>query len=88
MMDTTSPFVPGWRALAARGILALLFALGAFLWPSVTVAALVLLFGVHALLDGTVAILVGSRVRASDRWWLLPLEGLRGWHRSRLPRPS
>lgn len=78
MRDSNPSFVPGWRALAARGSLALLFALGAFLWPSVTVAALVLLFGVYALLDGTVAILVGSRVRASDRWWLLPLEGLLG----------
>jgi uncharacterized membrane protein HdeD (DUF308 family) len=71
-------FIPSWRAIAFRGALALAFAVGAFLWPSVTMAELVLLFGVYALLDGTVAILVGSRVRRTDRGWLLPLEGLLG----------
>jgi uncharacterized membrane protein HdeD (DUF308 family) len=71
-------FIPSWRAIAVRGSIALLFGLGACLWPNVTLAEFVLLFGVYALLDGIVAIVIGSRLRATDRGWLLPLEGLLG----------
>src|SRR3954469_12025937 len=71
-------FIPNWRAIAVRGALALLFALCTVLWPSVSLTTLVLLFGIYALLDGIVAILVGSRVHPTDRGWLRPFEGLLG----------
>lgn len=70
--------VPSWRPLAVRGALGVLFGMGAFLWPDVTLASLVLLFGIYALLDGAVAITIGARVRATDAGWLFPLEGLLG----------
>ena len=42
--------------LVARGIFAVIFGLVARLWPGITLAALVLLFGVYALMDGIFAI--------------------------------
>jgi uncharacterized membrane protein HdeD (DUF308 family) len=71
-------FIPNWRAIALRGAFGVLFGMGAILWPGVTLAALVLVFGVYALLDGIVAVALGSRARAKDRAWLYWLEGLLG----------
>jgi uncharacterized membrane protein HdeD (DUF308 family) len=66
--------VRSWRALVPRGIIAILFGLVAFLWPSITLSALVLLFGAYALLDGVLALAAGTHRRA----WMLLLEGLLG----------
>ena len=41
-----------WGAIAVRGIAAILFGLLTFVLPGVTLAALVLLFGAYALVDG------------------------------------
>jgi uncharacterized membrane protein HdeD (DUF308 family) len=43
-----------------------------------SLAALVLLFGAYALLDGIVAIVIGTRDRAREHAWTLLLEGLAG----------
>ena len=45
-----------WWALALRGVVAILFAIIAFAVPGITLAALVILFGVYALIDGIFAI--------------------------------
>lgn len=66
--------VRNWSALVFRGVVAILFGLVAFLWPSITLSALVLLFGAYALLDGVLALAAGSHRRA----WMLLLEGLLG----------
>ena len=68
-----------WWLLALRGVLAILFGLAAFAWPGATVAALVLLFGAYALVDGIFA-LVAAVLRATrhERWGMLLLEGLAG----------
>jgi len=68
-----------WWVLALRGLAAVLFGLMAFLWPGITLTALVLLFGAFALLDGTLAIV--SAVTGSEagaRWWALLVEGIVG----------
>jgi len=68
-----------WWVMLLRGIVAVLFGILAFSRPLMTLAVLVLLFGVYALVDGgfsLVSALAGWRYR-EDRWLLL-LEGLVG----------
>jgi len=68
-----------WWVLLLRGIAALLFGILAFRRPLMTLAVLVLLFGIYALVDGGFSLgaaLAGWRHR-EDRWLLL-LEGLVG----------
>ncbi|WP_406696353.1 HdeD family acid-resistance protein [Singulisphaera sp. Ch08] len=65
--------------MVLRGILAVLFGIMCFAWPGITLAALVLLYGVYALVDGVFALvsaLVG-RPR-TEPWWVLTIEGLVG----------
>ena len=68
-----------WWALALRGVVAILFAILTFAVPGLTLAALVLLFGVYALIDGVFAFV--SAVRAAHghgRWGAFLLEGIVG----------
>lgn len=68
-----------WWVLALRGVAALLFAMGAFLWPGLTLSVLVLLFGAYALGDGLFAIIAGIATRKEqERWWMMLLVGLAG----------
>src|SRR5688572_4697716 len=45
-----------WWAVALRGALAVVFGVVAWIWPDITVRALVLLFGFYALVDGLLAL--------------------------------
>jgi uncharacterized membrane protein HdeD (DUF308 family) len=68
-----------WWALVLRGFFDVLFGIAAFVWPGITLAVLVLLYGAFALVDGSFAIaavLVG-RTRGMPSWALL-VEGLAG----------
>lgn len=65
----------GWWVLLLRGLVAALFGVLAYIWPQLTVATLVLLFGAYALVDGVFAV-VGSLVHRYDDWWLMLLVGL------------
>ena len=68
-----------WWALVLRGVLDVLFGIAAFAWPGITLAALALLYGAFALVDGCFAIaaaLVG-RPRGMP-WWALLVEGMLG----------
>jgi uncharacterized membrane protein HdeD (DUF308 family) len=56
----------------------ILFGIITFFAPGISLAALVLLFGAYALVDGVLAIVSAVRRRGADRWWLLLLEGLVG----------
>src|SRR5439155_14286490 len=68
-----------WWVVALRGVAAILFGILAFIWPGLTVAALVLLFGAYALVDGVFAIVGAFQHRHEhDRWWVLLLEGIAG----------
>jgi uncharacterized membrane protein HdeD (DUF308 family) len=68
-----------WWLVALRGALAVIFGVLAFLWPDVTLSALVLLFGAYALVDGITALFSGVAHRdVNDRWWVLLIEGLIG----------
>ena len=66
-----------WWLVVLRGLLAILFGLASFLWPEITWLALILLFGIYAIVDGVFAMISGaSRSRYSSRWWVFLLEGL------------
>jgi uncharacterized membrane protein HdeD (DUF308 family) len=66
-----------WWALALRGVIAILFGLAALLRPGIALAALILLFGAYALVDGVFAVVgVFGGTRGGTPRWLLLLEGV------------
>jgi uncharacterized membrane protein HdeD (DUF308 family) len=68
-----------WWVLVVRGVLAMALAIFAFVWPQQTIAALVLVFGATALVDGTFALVAAiSGHRLTPYWWVLLLQGLFG----------
>jgi uncharacterized membrane protein HdeD (DUF308 family) len=40
-----------WWALVLRGVCAVLFGVGAFVWPGITLALLILFYGAYALVE-------------------------------------
>ena len=69
--------IGNWWALAIRGVFAIIFAVIAFVWPGSTAAALVLLFGAYALVDGVFALVAALRAaRYHGRSGALLLEGI------------
>jgi len=68
-----------WWSLVIRGLVAIALGIVTFAWPAITVAALVLVFGAYALVDGVVSI-VGAwkAARAHERWVALIFEGIAG----------
>jgi uncharacterized membrane protein HdeD (DUF308 family) len=67
-----------WWAWLLRGIAGILFGIIAFVWPGITLASLVLLFGAYALVDGVIHLVATFRRRVSEPRWLLALEGIVG----------
>lgn len=68
-----------WWLVLLRGLLSIVFGVLAFLWPAITLFALVVLYGAFALVDGIVA-LIGAftgRFKPMPTWWLA-LVGLAG----------
>ncbi|GGV25076.1 membrane protein [Actinomadura cremea] len=61
-----------WWVLALRGAFAVLFGIVAWVWPGITVWALVLLFGAYALVDGAMALAhaVRGTTAGVSRGWL------------------
>jgi len=74
-----SRFAENWRAMALRGLIAVLFGLVVLLWPGLVLAVLSLFFGIYALVDGGVVLV--PALRSSDRGarrWLPVAEGTVG----------
>ena len=72
-------FTKNWWVLLLRGIVAVLFGILAITRPGITLAVLVLLFGIYAVVDGCLALFaaIGGWSHREDRWLLL-LEGFIG----------
>lgn len=61
-----------WWGLAIRGVLAVLFGIIALIWPGITLTALVIVFGVYALINGVSTLFGASRDRVTrERGWLI-----------------
>jgi uncharacterized membrane protein HdeD (DUF308 family) len=68
-----------WWAIALRGLVAVLFGIAAFMWPGITLWALVALFGAFALVDGIFAVIEAFRRDVEGQsWWALLIEGVVG----------
>ncbi len=66
-----------WWIMAVRGLLAIAFGIVAFVWPGVTMLALVLVFAAYALIDGVLSIVLAVRgARQGERWGMLLLGGI------------
>jgi len=68
-----------WGWIVLRGVVAVLFGVLAIAWPSITLAALVIVWGAYALADGVLALIAAWRVRDQGRpFWSLLIVGLLG----------
>jgi uncharacterized membrane protein HdeD (DUF308 family) len=68
-----------WGWIELRGVVAVIFGILALLWPGVTLAALVILWGAYALADGVFSLIAAFKVRDRGRpFWSLLIVGLLG----------
>lgn len=68
-----------WWAVVLRGVFAIIFGVIALAEPGITLAALVITYGVYALADGLFSLVTLARGRRGlQPWWSLLLEGLLG----------
>ena len=68
-----------WGALMARAAVAIVLGIIAFMMPGVTLASIVMLFGIYAIADGVLAIVAAVRgIKEGDRWGWMTVEGVLG----------
>src|SRR5262245_17596241 len=60
MLDNLSR---NWMWVALRGLVAMLFGIFALIWPGITLAALVIVWGVYAIADGVCAVIAAFQAR-------------------------
>lgn len=67
-----------WWAVAVRGVVSIVFGLLTLVLPTLTLAALIFMFGAYALVEGLFNLVAAIRRgdAASQPRWLLALEGL------------
>ncbi len=71
--------VRNWWVVALRGLFAIIFGVGALLWPGLTLRVLILLFGSYALVNGIFTVIGGLAPQAENRRrWTVLLEGIAG----------
>lgn len=76
MLDTLAR---NWWLLIIRGVAAIIFGILAFVWPGITLVALVILFGAYIFVDGVFALIaVVTGNKSGQQWWMLLLEGVLG----------
>ena len=62
-----------WRALALRGLIALVFGLVVLFWPGLVLTVLALLFGIYSVTDGTITFVPALRTPERGAQRTLPL---------------
>jgi uncharacterized membrane protein HdeD (DUF308 family) len=68
-----------WWSLVLRGLLGIALGLATFVWPGITLTALVFLFGGYVLVDGALSLAGAMRAaQAHERWAALLIEGIFG----------
>lgn len=68
-----------WGWIVLRGVAAILFGLLAFAWPGLTLALLVLAWGIYAISDGILALIAAFGIKDEGKpMWQLLLVGLIG----------
>jgi uncharacterized membrane protein HdeD (DUF308 family) len=68
-----------WMALALRAAAAILLGIIALALPGITLAGIVIIFGIYAIIDGVLAIIAAIRgVRRHERWGAMLVEGIVG----------
>lgn len=67
-----------WGLMLLRAVTAIGFGILALLWPGLTLAALVVLFGAYALVDGVAALFMAFASRGQPGFGSLLVEGLAG----------
>jgi uncharacterized membrane protein HdeD (DUF308 family) len=68
-----------WRTLALRGVFGMLLGVVPFVWPSIALTGLVILFGVYALVDGFLLLASAAQYRSpAGRSLFLAFEGVVG----------
>lgn len=75
----TFALAKNWWSLVIRGIFGILVGVITFVWPGLSLAALVFLFASYALVDGVVS-LSGAvyAAQSHERWGALLIEGILG----------
>jgi uncharacterized membrane protein HdeD (DUF308 family) len=68
-----STFADNWRALALRGLVALLFGLVVLFWPGLVLTVLAVLFGLYAAVDGAITFVPALRSPERGAQRSLPL---------------
>ena len=75
--DLAAAMARNWWVLLLRGIVAIVFAVLTWMQPGISLAALVLVFGIYVLADGILGIWAAFSGRQENRhWWVLLLWGL------------
>jgi uncharacterized membrane protein HdeD (DUF308 family) len=78
-MNLLETLAENWWAVVLRGVAGILFGVITVLAPGISLAALVMLFGAYAFVDGVLAIASAIRRRGTRaRWGLLLFEGVAG----------
>lgn len=68
-----------WWMLLLRGLVAIAFGILTWLLPAISLATLVLLFGIYVMADGILGVWTAIKGRKRiDDWWVLFLWGLAG----------
>lgn len=76
-MAVSNTYFSRWWIWMVRGIFAILFGILTFIVPTVTLAVLILLFGIWAIIDGFTHLALAFRAKGTLAWWLA-FEGVIG----------
>ncbi len=67
------PLARSWGWLALRGVVAIIFGLLALLYPTLTLAILILLFGAFVIADGLITVAWALMTRRRRSHWAIPV---------------